>query len=129
MQARYTINHEWARKEGNHFVVGITDFGQACFKEITQVVFPNIGQFFRQKESFCVLESSKAANEVEMPLSGTVLETNHSLMASPEKINNHCYDEGWLIKIRASNELLEWQNLLPPLTYRNEIGVFFNKSK
>lgn len=125
-EAFYTANHEYVIKEGPVFKVGISDFGQTCFKEITIIDFPRIGQSFKIGECCCVLESSKAANEVEMPLSGTVIAVNEQLIGYPSLVNEDCYGKGWLIKIAPSN-LIEWSALLSPTDYREEIGVFFRK--
>ena len=124
--AQYTINHEWIRKDAPFYTIGMSDFGQTCFKEIERADLPRVGQYFNKGDVFCVLESSKAANEVEMPISGTILQINHQLQQTPDLINQDCYGAGWLVKIVPRN-LKEIEGLLSADRYREEIGVFFRK--
>lgn len=126
--AFYSLNHEWVRRDSPLYTVGLTDFGQSCFKEITQVNLPKVGQYFKKGEIFCVLESVKSANDVAMPISGTIVEINTQLNSEPTIINDDCYGKGWLVKIEPS-DLKELVALLTADNYREEIGVFFRKSR
>jgi glycine cleavage system H protein len=38
------------------------------------------------------------------PVSGKVIEVNDVLKENPETINQDCYGEGWMIKIRLHDE-------------------------
>ncbi|MEZ4957630.1 MAG: glycine cleavage system H protein [Saprospiraceae bacterium] len=125
--AFYSQNHEWVRKDLPLHTVGLTDFGQSCCKEITQVSLPKVGQYFRKGEICCVLESVKSANDVEMPISGTIVQANDQLKREPSLINSDCYGKGWLVKIVPS-DLTELGVLLTAENYRKEIGVFFRKN-
>jgi glycine cleavage system H protein len=125
--AFYSQNHEWIRKDLLLHTVGLTDFGQSCCKEITQVSLPKVGQYFRKGRICCVLESVKSANDVEMPISGTIVQVNDQLYHEPSLINGDCYGKGWLVKIVPS-DLKELAELLSAGNYREEIGIFFRKS-
>ena len=124
--ARYTPNHEWAKKDGPFFIIGITDFAQACCKTIEQAHLPQTGQCFKKGEICCTLESAKAATDVEIPLSGTVIQSNQEVIKIPSLINTDCYGKGWLIII-APSDLREWDSLMSAEKYKKEIGAFFNK--
>lgn len=125
--AFYTQNHEWIRKDSPLFTVGLTDFGQSCLKEIQRVSLPKVGQYFKRGEVLCVLDSIKAANDVEMPISGTIMQINSQLYQEPSLINSDCYGKGWLVKIVPSN-LQEVLELLSMENYKEEISVFFRKN-
>jgi glycine cleavage system H protein len=100
---RYSQDHEWARKDGDVFTVGISDFAQDQLGDIVFVELPEIGSTLDKGQDFGTVESVKAVSELFMPLSGEVLEVNGSLEDEPEKVNNDPYGEGWMIKVRAAN--------------------------
>jgi glycine cleavage system H protein len=102
-EVRYSRDHEWARKDGDVFTVGISDFAQDQLGDIVFVELPEIGGTLDKGQDFGTVESVKAVSELFMPLSGEVLEVNGSLEDGPEKVNNDPYGEGWMIKIRAAN--------------------------
>jgi glycine cleavage system H protein len=102
-EVRYSRDHEWARKDGDVFTVGISDFAQDQLGDIVFVELPEIGGTLDKGQDFGTVESVKAVSELFMPVSGEVLEVNGSLEDGPEKVNNDPYGEGWMIKIRAAN--------------------------
>ena len=85
--ARYLESHEWARKEGNLFTIGISDHAQSLLSDIVYVELPEIDDELEKGELFGVVESVKAASDVYLPLSGTVIEVNEELLDAPELIN------------------------------------------
>jgi glycine cleavage system H protein len=46
----------------------------------------------------------KAVSDLISPLSGEVLEVNQVVVDAPETVNDDPYGQGWLIRIRMSNE-------------------------
>jgi glycine cleavage system H protein len=102
-QARYTDSHEWARKDGDEVVVGITDFAQESLSDIVYVELPEIGDGFESRESFGVVESVKAASDFYMPVGGEVVAINSELEDAPELMNQDPYGAGWLIRVTPSN--------------------------
>ena len=55
-----------------------------------------------------------------MPVSGVVTEVNTSVENQPELINQSPYNEGWMIKIKASN-VSDLETLLSAEEYKNLI--------
>jgi glycine cleavage system H protein len=100
---RYSKDHEWARQEGDLFVVGINDYAQDQLGDVVFTELPEPGSTFSQGDEFGTVESVKAVSELYMPLSGEVTEINSALEDSPELINNEPYKGGWMIKIRPSD--------------------------
>lgn len=100
---RYTQEHEWVRVDGDVATVGITDHAQELLGEVTYVEFPDVESDVTQGDQFCVVESSKAASDVYAPVTGTVTDINESLDNSPELINDSCYQDGWICKIKISD--------------------------
>lgn len=97
---RYSEDHEWVRLDDDgRAVIGISDFAQKQLGDIVYVEMPEIGRKLEQHEEAAVVESVKAASDVKIPLSGTVVEINERLQDNPELVNNHPEDDGWFIKL------------------------------
>jgi glycine cleavage system H protein len=99
---RYTKEHEWVRVEGDVATVGISDHAQEMLGDVTFVELPEVDASFKQNDAMAVVESSKAASDVYCPISGTILKVNSPLEDAPELINDSCYDEGWLCKVKVT---------------------------
>ena len=117
----YTEEHEWADFSGEDVTIGITDFAQGQLGDIVFLEFPNIGDEVTRGISFGEIEAVKTVSELFAPISGTITMVNESLEETPEKINQDCYGEGWLIKIRPKNPL-EKENLLTSVQYSGLIN-------
>ena len=118
----YTSEHEWIREEDDGVLtVGVTDHAQESLGDVTFVELPDIGQSFERNAVFGVVESVKAASDLFMPVSGEILATNQDLNDSPEKVNDDPYQEGWMIKVKASDDSVE-NGLLDAAGYASEIS-------
>ncbi len=112
----YTNEHEWIRVEGNEAYVGITDFAQSELGEIVFVDVNTIGETLGQGEVFGSVEAVKTVSDLNMPVSGEVLEFNETLEDQPELVNNDPYGEGWMIKISVADPA-ELETLLDAAGY------------
>ncbi len=65
---------------------------------------PEVGAEFAASDECAVAESVKAASDIYAPISGEILAINEELEASPELVNSDPYTEGWLFRIKASDE-------------------------
>lgn len=99
----YTENHEWLKVEGDKAYIGLTDFAQHALGDIVFVELPEVGAEFGMGESFSAVESVKAASDIYMPASGTVLETNDEVVDDPSLLNQDAY-ANWMISVTLSNE-------------------------
>lgn len=118
---RYTSEHEWIRVEGNEAFVGITDYAQSELGEIVFVDVNTVGENVAQGEVFGSVEAVKTVSDLNMPVSGTVLEFNEALNDQPEWVNNDPYGEGWMIKVTVDNPA-ELDTLLDAAAYEKLIG-------
>ena len=100
---RYTSEHEWIRVEGETAYVGITDYAQSELGEIVFIDVPTLGETVAQGEVFGSVEAVKTVSDLNMPVTGEVLELNEALDAQPELVNNDPYGEGWIIKISVKD--------------------------
>jgi glycine cleavage system H protein len=116
----YTKEHEWVRIEGEVATIGITEYAQSELGDIVFVEFPAIGSATAQMQSFGTIEAVKTVSDLFAPLSGAVVEVNAKLADHAELINQDCYGEGWLIKLKISDKN-ETKNLLPAAAYQKLI--------
>jgi glycine cleavage system H protein len=103
MTTRYTKSHEYVRVEGGTGVVGITDYAQAQLGDVVFVELPPIGQSLSAGAEAAIVESVKAASEVNAPVSGTVVDVNSALADSPGLVNEDPSGNGWFLKIKLSD--------------------------
>ena len=115
---RYTSEHEWIRIEGDEAFVGITDYAQSELGEIVFVDVPTVGETVGQGEVFGSIEAVKTVSDLNMPVTGEVLEVNGALDAQPELVNNDPYGEGWIIRV-AVKDLADLDNLMDAAAYQN----------
>ena len=118
---KYTKDHEWIRLEGDQAYVGITDYAQSELGEIVFVDINTVGETVGQDEVFGSVEAVKTVSDLNMPVTGEVLEFNETLNDQPELVNNDPYGEGWMIKI-AVKDVTEMDSLLDAKGYKALIG-------
>lgn len=114
---KYTAEHEWIRVEGDEAYVGITDFAQHELGEIVFVEVDTQDETLDANAVFGTIEAVKTVSDLNMPVSGTVLEFNQELQDAPELINNDPYGQGWIIKLKIGN-LAELNSLLDADQYK-----------
>jgi glycine cleavage system H protein len=116
---KYTKDHEWVKIEGNTATIGITDFAQGELGDIVYVDINTVGQDVAEHEIFGTVEAVKTVSDLFMPIAGKVLEINPLLDASPEKVNEDPYGEGWMIKAEVKGSE---NGLLTAAEYKELIG-------
>ena len=119
---KYTKDHEWIRKEGDVYVVGITDFAQGELGDIVYVEVETEGETLASEEVFGSVEAVKTVSDLFMPMAGEVIAFNEELEANPEAVNEDPYGEGWMIKIKAANDA-DFDSLLSVDSYKEVIGA------
>ena len=100
----YTRTHEWVRREEDVVTIGITDHAQDELGDVVYVELPEKGTSFGAGDSFGTVESVKAVSDLYTPVGGEVVEVNSTLNDAPEKVNEDPYGDGWMIKLRVSDE-------------------------
>jgi glycine cleavage system H protein len=118
---RYHRDHDWARIEGDEAVLGITWYAQDALGELVHYEPPEPGSTVSKDATYGEVESVKAVSDVIAPLSGEVLEVNQSVVDAPETVNEDPYGNGWLIRIRLSDQA-EAEELLDAAAYREVLA-------
>ena len=101
---KYTKDHEWAKYTGKEVTVGITEFAVEQLGDITLVNFDaKPGDTVTEGKAFGTIESVKTLSDLFAPVSGTLVSVNKALEASPELVNEDCYEKGWMVVIETSD--------------------------
>ncbi len=120
-ELKYAPSHEWVRNDGNGtYTVGISEHAQELLGDMVFVELPEVGDEVDAGEDCAVAESVKAASDIYAPISGEIVAINEELEDAPETVNNDAYGDGWLFRIKASEES-ELDNLLDAEGYAHTI--------
>ena len=101
---KFTKDHEWVKITGDTVTIGITDYAQGELGDVVFVELPEEGTEVAVNETFGSIEAVKAVADLFSPVSGEVIAINETIMDEPEKVNQDAYGEGWMIKIKISNQ-------------------------
>jgi glycine cleavage system H protein len=114
----FTEEHEWARRDDERLVIGISHYAQDVLGDIVYVELPAEGEDVEAGDEFGLVESVKAASSVYAPVSGTIVAVNDELADSPELVNSSPYDEGWMIEVEAA-DIDELEELMDASAYKS----------
>ncbi|MBS9384194.1 MAG: glycine cleavage system protein GcvH [Dolichospermum lemmermannii FEM_B0920] len=114
---RYLDTHEYVRLDGDIATIGISEFAVDQLGDIVFLELPEINDVITLNDQFGTIESVKAVEHLNSPISGTVIERNQAVIDSPEDIAEDPYGEGWLIKVRI-NDAAEIEDAMTADEYR-----------
>ena len=104
-EIRYTEDHEWIRtEEDGTLTFGITDHAQDSLGDVVYVELPEAGATVASGEEVAVVESVKAAGEIKLPVSGTIVDVNSALADKPELVNSDPQGEGWFFRLKPDDD-------------------------
>ena len=118
---KYLDTHEYIRLDGEIATIGITTFAIDQLGDIVYLELPEQGESIKAGEKFGTIESVKAVEDLNAPISGTVIEKNETLINSPELIADDPYGEGWLLKLRVDDPDEELSDILSADEYRTQV--------
>jgi glycine cleavage system H protein len=116
----YHPEHDWVRLDGGTATFGITWFAQDALGEVVFFDPPDVGTTVAKDQPYAEVESVKAVSDVIAPLSGEIVEVNTALADKPEAINEDPYGDGWMIRIKLSDES-ERDGLLDAAAYTSSL--------
>ncbi len=97
--------------------VGLADYLQQHNGDVAFANVKPVGSKLAAGEQFAEIETIKAIVELHAPVSGTVVEVNAALNASPEAINQAPYEAGWLAVVEPAAWETERPKLLDAAAY------------
>mmetsp|Transcript_114847 Transcript_114847/g.214971 ORF Transcript_114847/g.214971 Transcript_114847/m.214971 type:complete len:164 (+) Transcript_114847:80-571(+) len=98
----YSKTHEWIRKDGDHFVMGISAHAAHAIGDIGYCELPSEGATFKAQEAIVSIEGVKAVGEVYAPADCEVVSANEKLDDEPALINSQPEADGWLLKLKVT---------------------------
>ena len=97
---KYTKTDEWIKVDGDQATIGITDFAQDQLSDIVYVeLLVDEDDSVTKGSGIATIESVKAAADVNIPASGTIVAINEDLEDTPELLNSDPFEAGWIVKI------------------------------
>jgi glycine cleavage system H protein len=120
-ELRYAKSHEWIRLEDDGTAyVGISEHAQDAMGDLVYVELPEVGQTVAASDETGVVESVKAASDIYAPVSGEIIAINEALNDTPELVNQDCYGDGWLYRIKVA-DTTELEQLLNAEDYAAQL--------
>lgn len=114
---KFAESDEWVRVEGDTATIGISDYAQDALNDLVYAEFKEVGETLAAGDPFGEIESVKAASEVYMPIGGEIIAVNDELESEPEIVNEDPYGNGWMIKIRITDDS-KLANLMDAAAYK-----------
>jgi glycine cleavage system H protein len=105
----YSKTHEWVHIQPDASgakvaTVGITAFALEALTDLVYIELPEVGRKLSAGQPFGEVESVKAVSDLYSPVDGEVVEVNQEIADRLESLNQDPYDQGWLIKVRVTDE-------------------------
>jgi glycine cleavage system H protein len=114
------VEHEWALRDGDVVLVGITDYAQHELGDVVYTDLPKVGERVTGGGDLGAIESVKAASDIFSPVTGEVVAVNAELVEHPEWVNDSPYELAWMVCIRMDDPA-EYEQLLDAAAYRRSI--------
>jgi glycine cleavage system H protein len=121
MSMYFTEDHEWVRVEGDTATIGITQYAAEQLGDVVFVELPDVGKDIAKGTEAAVVESVKAAGEINAPVSGTVSEVNGALEGAPQTVNEAPEGDGWIVKMTVS-DMGELASLMDEAAYKEFVA-------
>ena len=120
----YAKTHEWVDVQTDASgakvaTVGISKFALEALTDLVFIDLPQPGRQVKAGEPFGEIESVKAVSDLYSPVDGQVVEVNSALADRLETLAEDPYDNGWMVKIRISDES-GLKNLLDYAAYQKQ---------
>ena len=104
----YAATHEWTHlaDDGDTKVatIGLTAHAIEALTDLVYMDLPTAGTQVSAGNSFGEVESVKATSDMYSPVDGEIIDVNTSLPDNLDILNTDPYGEGWIIKVKLSDE-------------------------
>jgi len=99
----YHKEHHWLRKEGDHYIIGVTEFAAKLAGDITYVDMPSEGDRISLDKPFGTMESGKWVGKLYGPFDGEIVEVNSEVSDDATIINKEPFGKGWIVKAKPKD--------------------------
>ena len=118
----FADSHEYAHIEGEVVRIGISAFAVDQLGDIVFVDLPELGTEVEKGMPFGSVESVKAVEDMNSPVSGKVTQINQTVLNNPEDLQNDPHDKGWLLVVSPSS-VSQIDDLMDAESYSKKIAV------
>jgi glycine cleavage system H protein len=110
----YDIDSQmWVRFDDDGSITsGLTDIGQHIAGHILHVRPKKVGSDIPKGKRVAIIESGKYVGPINAPLSGKIIEVNQKAVDGSAIVNEDCYGEGWIVRIKPARLEEERASLL-----------------
>ena len=105
----YAKSHEWVDittdDTGEKIAtVGLSQFALEALTDLVYMELPEVGASVEAGDQFGEIESVKAVSEMYSPVTGEIVAVNNAITDQLETLRQDPYENGWLIKIKLTDE-------------------------
>ncbi|MBO8168929.1 MAG: glycine cleavage system protein H [Thermoanaerobacteraceae bacterium] len=100
----YNKEHLWLKIEDFIATVGLTDYAQDTRGDVLYLGLPKINQQVQKGDTVATIETGKWVGRIFAPVTGTIVDVNRQLISRPQLINQDPYGEGWIFRVRITNQ-------------------------
>lgn len=101
------MGYLWMKEEDGIITIGINESGLEDFTEIQSIDFPPEGEKVEAEVACATIETDDGPLDIYSPVDGAILELNSQVLEDPSIILEDPYEEGWLLRIEAAEEVDE----------------------
>lgn len=99
------MGYMWYKHEDDCIIIGINEEALEDFQEIHSLELPEEHEKVDSDVAIGTIETDDGPLDIYSPVAGKVVEVNSSVLDEPSLIMEDPYEEGWLIKIEASEDM------------------------
>ena len=100
-------HHMWYQEDDGIITIGINEEGLADITEITSLDLPPEQEKVEPDMPIGTIETDDGPLDIFSPVEGVVIEVNASVLEDPSLIQEDNYEEGWLLRIEATDDIDE----------------------
>lgn len=89
----------WMEQVEDYYVIGVTPAFQCDAGDITFAQIAELGAI-EEEDTLLNVEASKAAIEVPMPFTATVIERNDQAETTPSLLDSADVSNNWIVKVK-----------------------------
>lgn len=97
------MEYIWLSISDDVITVGIFDTAMEDFDEITKAHLPEDGTILSANEACAELETDQGPINIYSPVDGEVIEVNEAVLQNPNIIQDDCFGDGWVLKIKSED--------------------------
>lgn len=101
------MGYLWYSQEDNIITIGINEDGLEDFEEISSVELPSEQEKVDADTIIATIETDDGPLDIYTPVSGTIIEINGQVVDDPSIIMEDPFEEGWLVRIEADEDIDE----------------------